>query len=459
MIRKRLLIFVGAWIVVIAFLFLFRREETRPAKTAAALSVERAPEDSKPGAEQTSPSDSSKPNITTLPATKGETPASAFGERFHTEELTELNEFLALVDLERVTHRALKSGSWSDPAVWGGEVPDEGSRAHIPEGIAVTLKDIDTDHLKSLRVDGDLELAPTENVELKVDTLVVNESGTLSVGSAQAPIPGDKEALITIQAFDDPNDDEAARRNSARMIALGEVSLHGESKTSMALLSQAPRSGDREIVLEAAPANWREGDVIVLGGARQSRDELESLQVEYVRGNRVGLTPIEKGDETPRWPGLADDYTPNRDQLAFAVNVSRNVGISSPSLDAETAGEYPRGSMTLSGEGASQSEFIGVAVYGLGVNDAILEGQDVSVNRPAVEVLGGGAARIVGMALVDAPESGVKFDGDSVRITDSVAYDENGGGWLTTSGSASRLVWSHSRTTSGAVLGMGGSVP
>ncbi len=458
MIRKRILLFLGVWFAAMALLFVLRREETQPAPTATAPSNETGSSDSDSVEERAPQAESARPKVATLPATRSETPVSAMGDGFHTKELTDLNEFLALVDLGRVTHRAVKSGSWSDPAVWGGEVPDDGSRVHILEDVAVTLNDADTDHLKSLRIDGDLTLAPTENVELKVDTLVVNESGTLAAGSANAPIPGDKEALITIQAFADPNDDEAARRNSARLIALGEVSLHGEAKTSMALLAKAPQIGDRELALDAAPANWKRGDVIVLGGARQSREELESLQVDYVRGNRVGLTPVPQGEETPKWAGLAEDFAPNRDQLAFAVNISRNVGISSPKLDDETAGEYPRGSMTLSGEASSKSQLNGVGVYGLGVNDATLEGQDAAVDRPAIQVQGGGA-QISGLALVDAPESGVKFSGGSVNITDSVAYDENGGGWLTSSGSASRLVWARNRAAPGAVLGAGRQTP
>ena len=307
MIRKRILVFVATWVALFTVVILLRRDEAPLAVPSGAPADETA--SSAPGSitkQATSPAPA-KPSVATLPATRGETPVGAMGGGFHAGELRELNEFLALVDLDRVTHRASKSGSWSDPAVWGGEVPDEGARVHIPEGIDVTLSDADTDHLKSLRVDGALQLAPEENVKLQVDTLVVNEKGSLTAGSETAPISGDKEALISIEALDDPNDDEAARRNSARLIALGEVSMHGEPKTSMAMLSQAPQIGDRELVLDAAPSNWKPGDVVVLGGARQSREELESLQIEYVRGKRVGLTPISGDDQAPKWPGLAED--------------------------------------------------------------------------------------------------------------------------------------------------------
>lgn len=398
--------------------------------------------------------------LKTYPATRGVAMEPTAADSATPADREDEAGYLALVDVTRVTHRALKNGDWSDPGVWGGEIPDEGARAHIPEGIAVSLTDTDTEHLKSLRVDGSLSLAPKEDVELKVDTLVVNAEGSLSAGTAQNPISGDVEALISIQAFADPNDSPEARRDSALMVSLGEVSLHGQEKTSMALLATAPQMGDRELVLEAAPVNWKHGDVIVLGGARQSREELQSLQVQYVNGNRVGLSPVANADAG--WSGLIDEYTPNRDTRAFAVNVSRNVGISSPPMTEEIAVQYPKGSVVFSGGGVAGATLSNVGSFGLGADDAVLDGLDEAVHRPAISFKNGsgdGAAQVTGLALVDAPESGVKLNGSAVNIADSVAYDADGGGWLTASGAASRLVWNAQRTPAAAVLGSQGVTP
>ena len=171
---------------------------------------------------------------------------------------------------------------------------------------------------------------------------------------------------------------------------------------------------------------------------------------------RISMRSASSASDVIAWSGLADDYAPNRDARAFAVNVSRNVGISSPPLGEEQTGQYPGGSAVFSGAGVAGATLSHVGAYGLGVNDAVLEGQDAAIDRPALSFEGGtpgGVARVSGLALVDGPESGVRFSGNAVNLTDSVAYDENGGGWLTSSGSASRLVWNARRSTPGAVLG------
>lgn len=457
MIRGRIAAFVGFWILVVGGLLFFRGETRqdggRPKPSDVVGSTGGVASDSSRSAvSATKPAPEEA--LKTYPATRDIAMEAEVGVGAPPAGAGDRAGYLALVDLARVTHRALKNGDWSDPSVWGGEIPDEGARAHIPEGVAVSLTDSDTEHLKSLRVDGSLSLAPTEDVELKVDTLLVNANGRLTAGTAQSPIGGDVEALISIQAYANPNDSPEARRDSALMVSLGEVSLHGQEKTSMALLSTAPQIGDRELVLEATPLNWKQGDVIVLGGARQSREELQSLQVQYVHGNRVGLSPV--GSADAGWGGLADDYTPNRDTRAFAVNVSRNVGVSSPPVTQEIAGQYPNGSVVFSGSGVAGATLSNVGSFGLGADDAVLEGLDEAVNRPAISFengFGDGVAQVTGLALVDAPESGVKLNGAAVNLTDSVAYDLDGGGWLTSSGSASRLVWNAQRSPAAAVLG------
>lgn len=413
-----------------------------------------------------------------------------------------------LVDLTKTTHRAIVNGGWNDPATWDGQVPLPGARVHIPEGIAVTIGDEGTAHLKSLRVEGSLALAPTEDTQLTVDTLVVSTSGSLSAGTADRPLAGDVEALVSIQAYTHPDDTALMRKHSAQMIAMGEVSLHGQPKSGMGLLNQAPLAGDRELVLDAPPVNWQPGDLITIGGNRIARDELEALQISYVKENRVGLAPFKETDEP--WRGLAESYDTGKDLRNFAVNYSRNVGISSP--PPGDVAEAPRGSVTFQGNGVGQASLSNVGIYGLGESDALLAGQAESISRPAIAfhqsgtmnapnptgptqvtapvlstapgarpfnptldpfcltpggtvglpanrtgmIATGPAAQITGIALVDAPENVVAINKSAVTIRGGIAYDENGGGWLTPNGSTSRLVWEAKRSVPKII---GGGLP
>lgn len=425
------------------------------------------------------------------------------------EELKSPSDILKLVELDATTHRAIISGDWHDPKTWGGQVPLPGARVHVAGGVTVTLGDQETAHLKSLRVDGKLILAPQEDTQLTVDTLVVNTMGSLIAGTADQPLAGGVEALISLEAYTNPNDTDIMRKHSAQMIALGEVSLHGQPKSGMGLLSQAPLAGDRELVLDAPPVNWREGDFITIGGNRIARDEIETLQISYVKENRIGIAPVKPSEET--WKGLAEDYDTGKNLRNFVVNYSRNVGIASP--PPGDAPEAPRGAVVFQGEGVGKASLGNLGIYGLGETDAMLVGQVHAISRPAIafhqtgemnlnqnnaapsqvtapvlstdpnakrfnptldpfcltpggtvglpanrtgETATGPAAQIMGMAIVDAPENGIAINNSAVSLRGSVAYDQEGGAWLTPNGSPSRLVWTAKRSVPSIV---GGGLP
>ena len=467
---------------------------------------ESAPAVTAPGTNSTAPAGPIGPEVAEKPDNRPPAPHKILDLP---DELKSPEDILKLVDLESTTHRAVSSGDWNDPKTWGGQIPLPGARVHIMEGVTVTIGDQGTSHLKTLRVDGELVLAPQEDTLLKVDTLVVNSSGTMIAGSAEQPLAGGVEALISIEAYTNPGDTEAMRKHSAQMIVMGEVSLHGEPKNGMGLLSRAPLAGDRELILEAAPVNWREGDLITIGGNRINRDEIEALQITYVKDNKVGIAPVQQTDG--EWRGLAENYDTRKDLRNFVVNYSRNVGISSP--PAGDTPEAPRGTVIFQGDGVGKANLSNVGIYGLGESGTMLQGQDEAINRPAIAfhqtgelnagnpaagptqtsapVLStapgaprfnptldpfcltpggtvglpanrvgqnatGPAAQIMGMAVVNAPENGITINDSAVNIRGSIAYDEQGGAWLTANGSPSRLVWEAKRSVPKII---GGGLP
>jgi hypothetical protein len=371
-------------------------------------------------------------------------PLRQAGKSESTYEETPLDPgFFEWVQPGVITHVALKSGRWDDPSVWGGSLPVRGARVLVPEGVRIVMGDVETPHLKALRVDGELEISPDSAAALTVDRLFVNENGALAVGSPDQPLAGDADVLISLEAFVDGGTSGADLANGAQLVSRGSVSMHGAPKTAMVTLGSTPAVGDRELVLSSAPTNWSEGDLIAIGGGRQTRDEMELLRVASVQDTRVKL---EAADPTAsEWGGLAHDYTPQRDTAAYAVNLSRNVAVSSPPPDADVAREFPQGTMVL--EGPAQLNH--VSALGLGMEEAILPGYDETVDRAAITFADASGAQVSGLALVDAPEVPIQMQAGStnVEISDSVALDAFGSGWLTQYGAPSRLIWSGRRTT------------
>jgi hypothetical protein len=411
-------------------------------------------------------------------------------------ELSGPEDFLALVNLTNVTHTAVRSGAWNDPATWGGQLPIAGAAVHIPADMEITIGDQDTAHLKSLRLEGTLQLAPTEEAQLNVDTLVVNTEGTLRAGSATQPLAADVEALVNIEAYPDPSASPVERKHSAQLISLGTVDLNGTPKTGLAILTMAPMAGDQELLLKSAPQNWKAGDLLILGGDRTTREEGESLQIKYVTGNRVGLAPAEAQEG---WKGLLNDYDTSKDHLGFAVNISRNVAVSSPK---PTDGYTPAGAAIFYGDAAGKTTLSGVGIYGLGSQDVVLTGQSEAIQRPALtfqnegtvstqptapqqdlaavlstganarlvdpndptcltptgaiglpanrigSVATGPAAHIAGIAVVDAPPNAISIQDAPIQISNTVAYDDQGAAWVTSNGSNSRLLWTSKRSSS-----------
>ncbi len=362
--------------------------------------------------------------------------------------------FLRLIAAESITHRARKDGNWNDPAVWGGRVPGPAARVHVPEGLKVRIEGAGTEHLDALLIDGDLEIVPSFDTTLHVDTLIVNEMGALRAGSLEHPVPGDRNVLISLEALFPPGEPADLRAESARLVSMGELSLHGEPKTGMAMLASLPQAGAREILLTAAPYNWRPDDLVVLGGNLETREERPAFQVEEVNGNRVRLTPADP--TIVDWKGLETSFETNRDQLGFVVNLTRNVAVSSPDRDDPVA---PNGSiLIMGGTGVARTSLTHVGSYGLGVGDMVLEGSDEAINRPALSLAGdagSGGAVLEGLVVVDAPAGNLNIDPGVSPVRDSVSYDEQGGALLSENGHPSRLVWSSTRTSRG-VTALGG---
>src|SRR5262249_24102577 len=159
------------------------------------------------------------------------------------------------------THTASRDGLWSQKETWkDGMLPTEGANVLIPKGRTVTLDHVSDVALRTVRVDGQLEVAPQRDTALLVATLVVLAEARLVIGTAAQPIAADKRARLII-ADRGPLDTKADPTQLGRgLLSHGTIILHGAPTTAHVALARAPGKGDTKLILSQKPTNWKKGD-------------------------------------------------------------------------------------------------------------------------------------------------------------------------------------------------------
>jgi len=249
----------------------------------------------------------------------------------------EHHALLALVPVEEATHTAVNDGSWFDPNTWAnGEVPPDGAKVYIPEGVTVDYDGESTVSLFTVRIDGALDFATDQNTFMEVDTMIVAPTGALTIGTVDNPVAAGVETVIQI-ADNGPIDVSWDSQLLSRgIVSRGTVEIHGDEKDAFLKVATDPMAGDTSITLEAPPDGWAVGDKLVLTGthlpdvewvpAGEKRDittEDEELIITAINGNVIHFDrALEYNHDTPR-----DDLK------AYVANYSRNVRIVSENAD------------------------------------------------------------------------------------------------------------------------------
>ncbi|VAV95245.1 hypothetical protein MNBD_ALPHA05-740 [hydrothermal vent metagenome] len=241
-------------------------------------------------------------------------------------------ERTALLDLApeaEATHVAVKDGSWFDPNTWAnGEVPPEGAKVFIPQGIGVVYDGESTVSLFTVRVDGQLDFATDQNTFMEVDTLIVASTGKLTIGTADNPVAAGVEAVIQI-ADNGPIDVSWDPQLLSRgVVSQGAIEIYGDQKDAFLKVAIDAMAGDTSLTLEAPPDGWSVGDRLVLTGTKlpvvdwapagTKRDiptEDEEVIITAINGNVITLDRALEFDHD----------TPRDDLKAYVANYTRNV--------------------------------------------------------------------------------------------------------------------------------------
>jgi G8 domain len=214
---------------------------------------------------------------------------------------------------------------WSNPAIWGGALPKEGSAVIIPVGRVIEL-DVDTPKLSSLVVAGKLIAAKRKSVSITADSIMVHGLGaSLSAGTPTEPYNGNFNIMLSGK---DPS--KVHPIHGAKVLATmegGELALYGERKLSYSRLNTTAAQSSLTIELIDTPLGWPVGDEISIAPTDFDALQAEKRRIVSVRGKVITLdqplTHAHYGGASEKHGNLV------LDMRAHVGNLSRNIKISS----------------------------------------------------------------------------------------------------------------------------------
>jgi hypothetical protein len=219
---------------------------------------------------------------------------------------------------------AVTSGSWNDPATWGGRLPAAGDEVTIPVGISVQASSVTTPSLASLLVTGRLEFTGTEETVSAVTArwiMVMGINAELRAGTEAAPYAG--KLTFTLTGL--PSEEDIAGMGTKVLAAMtgGKIALHGASKAkrSWTQLNANAAVGDTSITV-AHPTGWAVGDELVVAPAGFYPYDIDRVRVTQINGQQITFTPALK---QAKWGTLQYYAGRTLDQRTEVGLLTRNI--------------------------------------------------------------------------------------------------------------------------------------
>jgi len=193
-------------------------------------------------------------------------------------------------------------------------IPDNDAWVLIPTGIDVVYDQVSMVELSAVRVDGGLKFSTSTPSQMIVDTLLIESSGRLIIGTENNPIPVDVSVDIL---FSDDGDLDVVKDPSLMgrgLLARGAVQIHGGQKTTHLKVNVDPLAGHTEIELHQIPENWVVGDTLVVAGTKYSGwkwdNDIQAVRYHGTQDEVVQITSITNNTITIDQPLVYDHFTP-----------------------------------------------------------------------------------------------------------------------------------------------------
>ena len=333
-------------------------------------------------------------------------------------------EMLALnAMLVNPTHISVRGDHlrWSNPATWvGGQVPSNGSTVLIPLGSSVHF-DGDTARLSWIRVQGYLGAQNSVDMTIRVETLVVDSSGTLHLGDKANRIT----SQITFSFLDSGpiNTVWDTHLLSRGLISMGHVELFGAELTPYAF-TEGAKAGDRTISLKAPVKGWAPGNRLVIPGVSPTLRDDDECVIASVSADGLQVTLTS--------PLLYSHPTVPKRSMPVA-NLSRKITLKSENTSSPAVrGHF----MTMHHTDVSY-----VAFEGLGRTDklkALTDFPDLGnprgryafhVHKIGIQMGRDPALTVEGAVVENSPGWGFVNHSSQVEFVDSIAYNVVGSGF------------------------------
>jgi hypothetical protein len=353
------------------------------------------------------------------------------------------------------TIRSAGSGAWSSASSWTpARVPGAGDKVYIEAGHAISYALVSDTAVSCVGVAGQLGFATTSNTRLKVGTLEVLPTGTLTVGTPTDNVRAGVTAEIVIanQALDTAADPE---QFGVGIVGMGVVQMAGSPKTPYVRMQNEPKAGNTSLVAAAAPSGWAAGDRLALPDSKQWRiesgpyvQEWETTTLASVNGTTLGLT----GALAYNHPGArnGDDVL---EFLPHLANLTRNVIVRSEA-PAGTRGHViftARANIDiryvlLKDLGRTRIEVLNNTTFDSGGTPTHIGTNQIGrysmhfhhLMGPTAAPANGYQYTFIGNAIDGATKWGIAIHQSNYgQVTDNVVYDSLGAGLMTEDGNES----------------------
>ncbi|MEX2168297.1 MAG: G8 domain-containing protein [Pirellulales bacterium] len=333
----------------------------------------------------------------------------------HTADFGRQGEHLSLFQLVRydqVSHIAIASGDWSNPATWqNGAVPTDDARVLISYGTHVNVDRVNAALLTTVRVDGKLSFATQSNSQLSVDTIVVSASGALEMGTELDPIAAHVTARLLFTNTAKINRVWDPYGISRGLISHGATTIHGAAKLERSALQGSIGAGTTQLTLTGVPLGWKVGDEIVVAGTVAGAQQDEVRRILAIAGQVVTIAPLSY-----------DHFTPSPSMSVQVAHLTRNAVIESQGL-----ANHRRGHVMFMHSRDVDIKYAGF--YHLGRTDKLQVINDAVVDSNWTLQPGTGT-NPRGRYAVHMHRNGSVNDGNPVVVHGSVVVDNPGWGFV-----------------------------